>query len=411
VKLQSRKKLIYIFSIIVLVVSTGYFLFFRDSFEDFMISDTDSYFVVDKNLKGLLTTDQDNFDNTFFRVHKGILLSFDETFNPQLINYNKSLYLFNPGFYTGTFNIKLFEMFEKEDDYWVLKDEYSETFRNLEMIKGREKVYLKKYGNNYILGKNLYLIKFFDKEYKEKKLNDKLIKAYKDGFGTATDLSKQERFGLKLDLAKGKVEIKDDKINFNYKISFLRKNDFENFHINRNKTVGKYYNGEGLYIDIKGLNPIAFLLFLYCIDYEKQTETIKNVNWKTIIDEAGSEFYFIPNKNAILMEHKDSEFIDFLFNIVTDKVDNAYILGNQKLFVEKNFLHVNNKFVINNKNTIEPDVFLKGKISSKELMGYFGLDTKKIPDDSIDLEGRVKDNYIEINVALDKNIYKRYLKQ
>jgi len=54
---------------------------------------------------------------------------------------------------------------------------------------------------------------------------------------------------------------------------------------------------------------------------------------------------------------------------------------------------------------------LKGKISSKELMGYFGLDMKKIPDDSIDLEGRVKDNYIEINVALDKNIYKRYLKQ
>ena len=410
-KLQSRKKLIYIFSIIVLAVSTAYFLFFRNSFEDFIVSETDSYIVVDKDILSLLTTEKDDFDKTFLKIQKGMLLSFEETINPNIINHSKSLFLFNPGIYTGTFNLKVFEMFEKEDDYWVLKDKYSLPFKNLNIIKDREKIYLRKYGTNYILGKNLYLMKFFHKEYEDKKLNYKLIKSYKSGFKTATDLSKTERFGLKLDVAQGKIEIKNNKVNFNYQISFLKESDFKNFYVNNKKTVGKYYNGEGLYFDINGLNPIAFLLFLYCIDYEKQTESIKNVNWKTIIDEAHSEFYFIPSKNAILMEHKDSEFMNFLFNIVTEKVDDAYILGNQKLYVEGNFLKVNHKFSTNKVNLIEPDVFLKGRISSKEFMGYFGVETKKLSTEYIDLEGIVKENYIEINVAVDEKSYKKQLSQ
>lgn len=406
-----KSKLLYIISIIVLFCFAIYFMYFKNSFEDYIISKTDSYVVIDKDSLNILFTKDGKENNIFSKINRGLLLGFEENLNPKFINYNKSLYLFNGGIYGARISIKILEMFQKEEDYWVLKDKYIGKSGILNFFGSDTKLYLKKYGNDYVLGKNLYLLKFFDKEYQKKKLNRKLITAYKEGYSTAVDLSKQERFGLKTEIAKGNFLLKNGILTLNYRISFLDDKSINNFKVNRTKTVSNYYNDEGLYLDAKDLSPIKFLIFLYCIDYEKQEERIKNVNWKTLIDESTTEFLFVPQKNAIMMEHKDSEFIRFLFNVVSDKDRGAYVFGNQKLFVDENFIQVNHHFSKIGRKDITPEVFLKGRLKTKELMGFFGIDTGRFSDDYISLEGKIKNNYIDIQIQLDAEGYKKYLKE
>lgn len=414
-KLQNRKKLLSILIAIILFTFTGYLMFFKTNFEKFLISEVNSYVVVDKNLFEFLTpknsSENKKFKKLIVNIKKAMILSFDQGFNPKLVEYEKSILLFNTGTHDLSFNIKLYEYFEKEEDLWILKDRYIKNFKELGIVNDGEKIYLKKYGRTYILGKNLSLIKYYDKSYKKSRLNEKLIETYKEKYNIAQDLSKEERFGLKTYVSKGQVTLEDSKIKFLYRVYFKDKKDLDNFYINKNKTVAKYYENDGLYFDISGLKPLTFLIFLYSIEYEKQNENIKKVNWKRIIDEANSEFYFIPDKNAVLIENKDSEFINLLFNVVTEKENDAYILGNQRLYITENFLHINHKFEKNNKNLIEPDVFLKGRVRSKQLMGYFGLNTEKFTNIYVELEGRVKESYIEISAELDADTYKKYLQE
>lgn len=409
-KLQ-RSKLLYTISIIVLFCFSFYYIYFKSSFEDFLISKTNSYVVIDKNFLNILFTKNEEEKEFFNKINRGLLLGFEENLNPKFINYNKSLFLFNGGFYSARMSIKMLELFEKEEDYWVLKDKYIGKSEIFDFLGTNTKLYLKKYGNNYVIGKNLYLLKFFDKEYEKKSLNKKLISAYKSGYSTAIDLSKQERFGLKTDLARGNIVLKNGRIVINYEVLFLDYSSMNNFKVNTNKNISNYYNDEGLYIDVKDLSPIKFLLFLYCIDYEKQEERIKNVNWKTLIDESTTESLFIPRKNSIMMEHRNSEFVKFLFNVISDKDRGAYVFGNQKLFVDENFIQVNNKFEKIGRKDISPEVFLKGRLKTKELMGFFGIDTGKFSEDYIDIEGKVKNNYINIQIQLDAEGYRKYLKE
>lgn len=414
-KLKNRKKLLSILSIAVLFFLTNYFLFFRTEFDKFMISEVNSYTIVDKSLFYFFTPADANENKTFQKISsnikKAVLLNFDQRFNPKLVDYNRTLLLFNTGLYNAAFGFKFYDYFEKNEKIWVLKDKYLKTFQNLGFINEGEKVYVKKHGKNYIMGKNLALMKFYDKEFEKKNLNEKLVDAYKKGYVLGEDLSKEKRFGLTTDIAKGNISFENGKVKFVYEVYFKDKTELNRFSSSTQKTLAKYYNNEGLYFDVEGFNPLAFLIFLYSIDYNKQEEAVKNVNWKTIVDEASSEFYFIPDKNAVLIEHKDSEFRSFLFNIITDKKDGAYILGNQKLYVKGNFIHINYEFKENNEDLIKPDIFLKGRIRSKQLLGYFGLATEKLTNAYVDLEGKIDDGFIEISAEMDADVYKKYLQE
>lgn len=410
IKIQNRKKLIVVLSLVLLFGILVYKYFFKDDLKKNLVKDVKAYILLDNNVKSVLRevlSETDEVKLLLDMFNGGIILSFEEGFNTKLVDNNKNLLVLSTGIYLPAVRLKMYKYFDDCGDYQVLKTKFSDELVKRKLIAKDENLYVKRYGDDYLIGSNLNLMKRFDRSYSKREFNENLIKIIAEDYQLVYDLSGKDFLGLKTESLRGKIEIKGNKMKFIGRVYFKDKQSLDSFRTNKNKVIGNYYNDEGIYVDIDGIKSLVFGIFLYNIKYDEQNEFMKNINWKAIIDEASSEFYFVPSKNATLIKYKDSKFINLFFSLLTQNNRGDLTLGTQKFYVEDGLLHVNNKF--KKTKPLDANVFLKAKFSSDEVFRFFG---EKISSDKktyIELEGKTNENYIDINIEVDKDIYKQYL--